>query len=227
MDRQIERMLQEEIREKRKAGSGSFHKRGKGVKHGLNGALKTPSYFMSNKEKKNLNSEVTVTMYETIIPKEEFELKDEQMQKMLLTRWREIHSNSYIMKEMGIVGSGTFHKLVAKLDIPKKKRIEPNRKPRTRKGITTKEMTPQINIQSEESKSYGITDTIQSALSNLENVETVQQQPIKLLQTGLQLEYNGIYNPDQLSKIFTKLQLITDGEKCKYYLSISLSERPN
>lgn len=52
---EIERLFQDDIREKRKTGSGSFHKRGKGVKHGLSGALKTPYHYMKTKEKNKLN----------------------------------------------------------------------------------------------------------------------------------------------------------------------------
>ena len=63
---EIERLFNEDVRDKRKTGSGSFHKRGKGVKHGISGALRTPSYYMKPKEKKKLNGEVSVSfMYET------------------------------------------------------------------------------------------------------------------------------------------------------------------
>src|SRR4051794_2157320 len=92
---EVERIFNDDIREKRKAGSGSFHRRGKGVKHGMSGALRTPSFYMSNKEKKKLNGEVTVTyMYETLIPFNEFDLKDTETQKAMLTRWREIYDNA-------------------------------------------------------------------------------------------------------------------------------------
>ena len=88
MTKEIERFLREDIREKKKAASGSFHKRGKGVKHGFSGALRTPSYYMSNKEKNQLNGELKVTnMYKEIISKEEFFQKDAETQKLLLTKW--------------------------------------------------------------------------------------------------------------------------------------------
>ena len=54
--------------------------------------------------------------------------------------------------------------------------------------------------------------------------ETVQQNPVKILINGLHLEYNGIYNSDQLSRIFTKLQLLTDGEDSDFYLTLTLTE---
>ena len=45
-----------------------------------------------------------------------------------------------------------------------------------------------------------------------------------LLTKGLHLEYNGTYDVEALSKIFTKLQLIIDGDTNKYNISLSLSE---
>jgi len=49
-DWEVERIFNDDVRDKRKAGSGSFHRRGKGVKHGMSGALKTPSFYMSTIE---------------------------------------------------------------------------------------------------------------------------------------------------------------------------------
>jgi hypothetical protein len=48
---------------------------------------------------------------------------------------------------------------------------------------------------------------------------------MRILTQGLHLEYNGEFDAEQLSKIFTKLQLVTDGEENKFYLSISLTEK--
>jgi hypothetical protein len=52
------------------------------------------------------------------------------------------------------------------------------------------------------------------------------EKPIqKLITKGLHLEYNDDYTAEQLNKIFTKLQLLVDGEESKFSLSISLTER--
>ena len=118
----IERFLREDIQEKKKAGRGVFSMRGKGVKHGFSGALKTPYYYMSNKEKKKLDGEVKVSnMYETVIPFREFELKDQETKKAMLIRWREIYPNTKIMKEMGL-NNTDYYKLIGDLEIPKKPR---------------------------------------------------------------------------------------------------------
>ena len=214
MAENIERIFQDDIREKRKAGSGAFHQRGHGVKHGIGGALKTPSYFMKTKEKKKLDGEVrTFNMYTTILNWTEFELKDKETQKTLLTKWREIYPNQKIMDELAIgkskhFNTQSFADLVNELGCPPK--IRGGSKPR-------KERQPRQAMTA-------IMPTTQEQKPQEEREKEIQQ-PIKLITNGLHLEYNGDYDAEQLSKIFTRLQLITDGEENKYTLSISLTER--
>lgn len=199
----IERIFLDEIREKRKTGSGAFHRRGKGVKHNVNGALRTPYHFMKEKERKKLNGEVVVSfMYETILQKEEFLLKSTEVQKLMLTRWREIYSNERIKKEMGF-SNKPFFDLVEKLDLPKK----------VRKGSKPREMK----------KNKVVAATPVSELPNLPSV--ISEPKTILITSGLHLQYNGTYNAEELNKIFTKLQLITDGEEKDFNLAIAISER--
>lgn len=206
---EIERLFQDDIREKRKTGSGSFHKRGKGVKHGLSGALKTPYHYMKTKEKNKLNGEVECfNMYETIIPWNEFTLKEKDQQKLLLTRWRELYPNQKIMDELGEgmprkFNTQSFADLVNGLGCPPKQKggsIPRAYKPRKAKTV---------------------------AIEPVESAVAVAEPPkeVKLITEGLHLEYNGEYDSEQLTKIFTKLQLLTDGEENKFVLSIAITER--
>jgi hypothetical protein len=201
-----ERMFHEDVQEKRKIGRGSFNRVGKGVKHTMRG-IKTPYDFMSTKEKKKLNSEVReFNMYETILDRQEFDKHDKDTQRAMLIKWRELYQNVDIMAAMGIRGSNTFHNLIKEFELPPKPRggarnTTPKRKATTRIAEQPQEMKP-IEIVSEK----------------------VQQNPVKILINGLHLEYNGIYDSDQLSRIFTKLQLLTDGENSDYYLTLTLTE---
>ena len=147
---EIERLFNDDVREKRKAGSGSFHKRGKGVKHGISGALRTPSYYMSNKEKKKLNGEVKVTyMYETIIPLEEFKAQDVETQRNMLTSWRDHYTNEEIKRGLG-TSNNPFYKLVEDLGLPKKPRGgSRTRGPRKSKAII---ISPQMSFPEVESE---------------------------------------------------------------------------
>ncbi len=211
----IERMFNDEIREKKKIGRGSFSKVGKGGERaGVRGGLKTPYDFMKTKERKKLNGEVeTFNMYETIISREEFELKDRETQKAMLIRWRDIYPNGKIMEEMGIRSSGAFHTIIQDLEIPRKTRHGGTRKdnptgttpkPKIKKALATVKQEPE------------------STTPIVENF--VQQTPVKLITNGLHLEYNGIFSADQINRIFTKLQLLVDGEENDFNIELRITE---
>ena len=210
----VERLFREDIRDKRKAGSGSFHKRGKGVKHGISGALKTPYHYMTTKEKKKLNGEVKVSfMYETVIPMREFKLKDEETQRAMLIRWRELFENKHIIKEMGI-GNNTLYGLIEELNLPKKPRG--GTRAGAGKRIAKQKALKAVSISPEK---------------EVEEIEKVEKKEIEteviktsLVTKGLHLEYNGEFDIEALNRLFTKLQLMIDGETCKYNISLYLSE---
>jgi hypothetical protein len=204
----IERFLREDIQEKKKAGRGVFSMRGKGVKHGFSGALKTPYYYMSNKEKKKLDGEVKVSnMYETVIPFREFELKDQETKKAMLIRWREIYANTKIMKEMGLNNSD-YYKLIGDLEIPKKPRTGGSRPKAKNKTVAVKPKEI-IELMAETPK---------------KEAAQIQHQLQQIITNGLHVEYNGTYDHETLNKLFTKLQLLIDGEPNNFRISLSLSE---
>lgn len=145
----IEKMFIDDIREKKRTGTGAFHMRGKGVKHGSNKALRTPSFFMKAKEKKKLDGEVVTFNMNQVLHKKEFETKDFETQKMLLTNWRNLYDNQTIMDEMGLSSKSQFHNLIKQLDIPKKSRWDrKGGKPRKAKAIVTAAIHPEeVNEQ--------------------------------------------------------------------------------
>jgi hypothetical protein len=192
----IEKIFLQEIREKKRTGTGSFHKRGKGVKHGMNGALKTPYHYLKEKERKKLSGEVETYNMNVILSKEEFLQKDTETQKMLLTHWRETFSNEEIKKTMRISNKPYFD-LVQALDIPKK----------ARGGNVRAKTKPKK-------------ETVSKTTSKTEIVATT-------FFHGLTLDYQGEFTSEELNKILTKLQLITEGEKNTFEVSISFKEKIN
>lgn len=201
----VEKLFQQDIREKKRAASGAFHMRGKGVRNGFSGAIRTPYHFMSNKEKKQLNGEVrTYNMYETVITREEFELKDKETQRAMMLKWREMYPNGHIMNEMGITGNATFAKIVNQLDLPKKLR-RGGRKP----GTINKSVKAEV------------------ALIPVPTPEVVNKQtePVTLIINGLALEYHGTYEAEAINKILTKVQILLEGEENKFEIHISVVER--
>lgn len=234
----------DDIRGKRKAGSGSFHKRGKGVKHGISGALKTPYFYMSNREKRKLNGEVKVySMFTTIISLEEFQAKDKETQKNLLTKWRELYPNDDIVEGLGC-GKKTFYDLITELEIPKKPRGgSVKRSSKKNKGVpahlvaaspgTPKNeissnpkdyewLTKGENVKSLDILVEGIQKDIKELKQGIEEKEAATKQ--SLVTSGLHMEYNGSYDVEALNKLFTKLQLLIDGDTNKYNIKLSLTE---
>ena len=225
-DWEVERIFNDDIRDKRKAGSGSFHRRGKGVKHGMSGALRTPSFYMSNKEKKKLNGEVEVTnMYETLIPFNEFNLKDTETQKVLLTKWREVYDNASIRSELGI-SNKAFYDLVSDLEIPKKRRVEDRdqrNKPKPKQAKVS--VTPKKSLMETVEFLGAEREVLEVKKEVIKEVEKVEKEitPV-LVTTGMQLTYNKIYGEEELNNIFTKCQIMVEGENKKFQLTLSLTE---
>lgn len=217
MEENIERIFREEIQEKKRIGSGSFHMRGKGVKHGFSGALRTPYHFMKTKERNALNGTVEVSnVYTALLDWKEWNLKDKETQKKLMIKWREIYPNNEIMRELEKgreykLNAQSFADIVNELGCPKKRRSPPIRKKKTASVVAIKAETlfdsPEID----------------GAAQPNPIIPTEGIKPI-LITSGLHLEYNGEYDQDELTRIFTKLQLLIDGETNKFKISLSLSE---
>jgi len=209
---EVERIFNDDIREKRKAGSGSFHRRGKGVKHGMSGALRTPSFYMSNKEKKKLNGEVKVSyMYETLVPYNEFNLKDKETQKAMLTKWRETYDNASIRSELGISNK-------RRVDLedgrrkPKQAKVSVASKPK-------RSLMDTMEFLGEEREVLEVKKEVAKEVEKAEEKIT----PV-LVTTGMQLTYNKIYGEEELNNIFTKCQIMVEGENKKFQLTLSLTE---
>lgn len=215
MSREIEKLFLDEVRSKKRTANGVYSKTGK---NGYVGKMLFASDLMSRKEKtkhRKAGKVESYNMYETILTKEEFEQKDEQTQKAMLTRWREIYKVRDIQLGLG-VASKTFYDYLKKHEIP-----EISRGTRRRGELKNAGTKPAKKQKTPATKE----EAPQTPINEVDIKESAKENTIKLLSNGLHLEYNGTYDHEQLNKIFTKLQLITDGEENKFTLSISLSER--
>lgn len=198
----IEKIFKSEILEKKKHASSNRSKTGRGGSRSRRTGI-LPLDRMSAKERREYTKagEVKVSfMYDKLIGREEFEKKEIEEQTKIMTRWRDLYTNTDIMKGLGISSNNTFYGLLKSLDVPQKRRGGF----RGRKNNTVKKEK-----------------TMLPALTPIVHQEEVVQQ---LIINGLHLEYNGKYDAEQLEKIFTKLQLIVGGDDNKYRLSLSLTE---
>jgi hypothetical protein len=224
-------LFAQDIREKKITARGAFHQRGKGVKHGFRGALRTPYYYMTNKEKKKLNGEVQVYKMDAVMDIKEFQELEREKQRELLIHWRSKYENNHIIKGLGIPKSMYFD-ISADLQMPKKPRIYPV----DENGNEIKRNYSKREKQAKKPKNKGATTQIsaeivkeklnkQGSLQIQEvstQVEVLPKEPEIL--NGLKLQYNGEYNSDELNRLFTKLQLLIDGEQGKYEITLTLTE---
>ena len=81
----------------------------------------------------------------TLIPFNEFNLKDTETQKALLTKWREVYDNASIRSELGI-SNKAFYDLVADLEIPKKRRVE-DRDQRNKLNQNRRKLALRLNLK--------------------------------------------------------------------------------
>lgn len=221
MGENIERIFMDEVREKKRTGYGAFHKAGKGILSKSNKALRTPYFFMKSKERNKLNGAVeTHNIFETILDWEEFSTRDRASQKMLLTKWRELYSNREIIKKLQ-VGRGkdfntqSFADLVNDLGCPAKKRTAPIKRTSSgkKKSVAILPSAPKQTLLE-----------LETEMENKAESRIIELVPAKKPQLGLSLEYHGEFDQEQLSKIFTKLQLLIDGETNKFRIDLTLTE---
>ena len=190
----LQESYQEDIIEKKKAGRGAVRSK-RSFKHRLRSAADLMSPYERAKYRKA--GEITVSnLYDAIISREEFEKLGPNEKKARLIRWRELYSNGEIQEKLGITSNATFHKLISELGLPRK-----------RKGTTTKKAKTTVHNE-----------------MTLSPIPADQQQPVRLITKGMNLEYNGKYTAEDLNKIFTKLQLLVDGEENEFHVSINVSE---
>ena len=228
-------LFETEVREKK---SQAYNNRAKtGAKGGSRSrkGMSTPYDFMSTSEKKKLNGEVEIfNMNTTILPIEEFRLKDEQMQKTMLTAWRDIYDNLKIRKELGI-SNKAFYDLVAELKIPKKTRIESKKRSSRPKAVAVTPEVKETKIKDLSAKTLKdfmevadqaelefLKESIPVTTLPAESKEDTDQ--TELITQGITFNYDQISDIDTLNRILTKCQLLMDGEPNKFRLQISMSE---
>jgi hypothetical protein len=165
---------------------------------------KTVKTRYTEKQLKSLSGKVTITnMYDTILHHTAFTMETEDTQKAMLTHWRDSYRNTEILKGMGI-SSNTLSNHLKRLDIPMKEKGGSRRG----SGKSTK-LIRKENVSNDTSPSLPPYQEKSDTLTILD---------------GFQLNYNGIYQAEEINKILTKLQLLVDGEENKFRMTISLSE---
>ncbi|MGG4105120.1 hypothetical protein AAXB25_14485 [Paenibacillus lautus] len=116
---EYEKLFNDDVREKKRIGS-NIHKRVATRKGGKNTPLRTPYYYMTNKEKKSLNGKARTIKLNEILPIKEFKQLPEDTQKLLLDNWRKTFPTSEILAKMQCTSESVFYRLLRNLGLPTK-----------------------------------------------------------------------------------------------------------
>lgn len=122
---EIEKLLRQDSSQKKKIGN-SIKYRKSTRKGSSKKPLLTQSYFLSKKEKQELNGDVKVYNKDSILSAEEFEKLSLEEQKDSLTIWRNLFTTEVIKEKMG-VNNTKFYTYIKELGIPsvgRRKKIE-------------------------------------------------------------------------------------------------------
>lgn len=185
----IERLLNEEIRDKKRTGNGIHSKTGS---RGYVGKMMFPTDLMNSKQKRNYqrSGEVVSWNMKEVLPKLEFEAYEDEQKKEMLIAWRANYPNRQIWERMGLT-QGKFYALLEKLDVPRDAyKVKNANKTRVSKAIAIN--TPKLEL--------------------VEKREVPTREPFTpTIYEGLNFNINGTYSAEDLNNWLTKLQVLTEG----------------
>jgi hypothetical protein len=212
---EVSSMLEKDIRDKKRTGSGIHHCKGK---RGYVGKMLFPSDLMSRKEKYNhrKGGKVEVTnMYDTIIPYFDFKELPEDQKKNHLTAYRNKFTNKEITDAWGI-SLNTFYKVVKGLDLPKATYSKT-----TRKGKKAPKQVEKVNTPAVPVEAYLIEQKLPEMVQNQidTKLNTIEEED------GFSFKVKGTYDTNKLIKRLEKLALILDDEESEFEVNISIKEK--
>jgi hypothetical protein len=212
---EIEKMLHQENRDKKRIGSNIYKRTGK---RGYTGAIRSPYDLLKGKAKKQYegNSQVmTTNIYDKILPVKEFRALPLDTQKAMFTHWWKNYTTVEIKNAMN-VGSQTIYNIKAQLGVTHEKGKGKARKPRTSKP---KKVGAGVAIPKETIEVVDVSSMYPSIF---------KEEPKTLVNPwGLSINYSGTYKPDQIQKILQKLDLILQDETTDFDIEIKLSQKEN
>lgn len=117
----IQAVFAEDVKDKKRTGAGIFKRTGK---KGYVGKMTTPYDLMSSKEKKQLNNQVvSYSMYDTIMPYDEFKMLSEQARAKTIGEYLKRFPRKKIAEVWG-VQAYTVHDWVSKLGLSQSRRLK-------------------------------------------------------------------------------------------------------
>jgi hypothetical protein len=173
------------------------------------GSMKFATDLMSRKERQQhmkAGKVVTTNLYDTILTFMEFNNLETYEKKNMMQYWRSKYTIKEIMGAMGIANK-KFYEIIDELELPKDRAAmaKGKREGKTRKAPIRKTQAAELAIQSQ-----------------LE-IETPPVQ--KIIINGLNLEFNGTYEPEHIIKQLLKFGALLEGETDSYFIELKLMQK--
>lgn len=135
----IERLLKEDSREKKKIGRGVFNRASR--KGFIKGGVKTPYDYMNRYERNQLNSEEEVyNMYKEVIPYEDFKKLDDEDKARVYDEYRKRFTPADLAEKWGVKRQ-VIYDWKNKLKTKKTQKINKGVEPVSKEVITFKSIT--------------------------------------------------------------------------------------
>jgi hypothetical protein len=185
----IERMLNEDIRDKKRTGNGIHHKTGS---RGYVGKMMFASDLMTARQKRHYtrSGECMSWNMKTVLPKLEFDAYEVDQQREMLKAWRVNFANKEIMAKMGLTNA-QYYKLLDVVGVPKDRQTAGKKINGTRKAVAITSSPKVIEL--------------------VEKKPTIQETTAPVFTEGLNFNINGSYTSETLINWFTKLQMLVEG----------------
>ena len=199
---EVQRVLQEEIREKKRTASGVHHKTGK---RGYVGKMLFPTDMLKGKEKRSYQkaSKVEISnMYETMMSRAEFKALPVEQQKQMLQGYRMHFHLKNILKHWKM-STTTLYTLIKELELPAlpKENVLAKRKESRQKNRKTGKQTKQ------------------------KQMEVLHRIPAAVPIQGYQTTLSGVYSSEELISRLLKMGALLEGEKNMFRVQLEIEEK--
>jgi hypothetical protein len=213
----VERLLLEDSREKKRAGTGVFKRASRTGRIG-NRALRTESYFLTPTERKKLNGELNnYNMYdlENIKALDELMEMPKEQARDYVIKLREKHKVKELVKAWEISNAKIYSDVFKPLDVPVKNDSHKKVKEQKQKEKTTNKETGLIG------NGQAASQQVAATIETERLVDTNVYMPIK--QPTFQIGLNGEFMGEEIGERLLGFGGILDKHK-KYKVYITIVE---
>ncbi|MBJ8113643.1 hypothetical protein JDS99_29355 [Bacillus cereus group sp. N6] len=215
---EVQRVLQEEIREKKRTASGVHHKTGK---RGYVGKMLFPTDMLKGKEKRSYQkaSKVEISnMYETMMSRAEFEALPVGQQKQMLQGYR-IHFHLKDILKHWKMSTATLYTLIKELELPAlpKENVLAKRKESRQKNRRTSKETKQKSMES-------VLPVEQISLFDTDS-EVVHRIAAAVPVQGYRTILSGVYSSEELISRLLKMGALLEGEENMFRVQLVIEEQ--